>query len=289
MKNRTLNTATLVAIFSLAILVMASCGNNKPSAPAEKVVNLNELPTLYSAGSDTTVTTCTAADFRWMDCEGVFHPGTKFVPKQGTHITLQGEKADLSKALGLTDSNELVIRDKAPGQMKAKTSPTPVTKRDPKPTTGKSNDNTSTFELGDLPWHWLGWIFLLGVLLCLGFLFFGMLRRLAHWMFEPLARRQGDGNHAHTEHVNQAPVTPATNGPDTTRNVTTIHNEAERPNMSLNFKGEGEHAMSFNLTGQFSLPLQVKVTKGDETPTVVDFGRPTGHSESSGENRSNQR
>lgn len=197
--NRTLNTATLVAIFSLAILVMASCGNNTAPAPAEKVVNLDELPTLYSAGTDTTVTACTTTDFRWMDCEGSFHPGTKFVPEQGTPITLQGEKADLSKIIGLSDGERLVIKSDSTSPAPA---PLPVVKPDPKPAPAPppvKEDEATTSGWSNIPWHWLGWLILAGAALAVLYILLGLLRRLAHWMNTPLVRRQELASHGRSD------------------------------------------------------------------------------------------
>lgn len=199
MKNRTLNLATLVAMLSLAILVMTGCGNDKLSAPAEKVVNVDSLPLLFEKGQDTVIAGCASVDFKWMDCEGGFHPSKKFVPSYGSPIALQGEKADLSKAIGLSDGQYLVIRDGRDQRARLKNSFPPEAKSSGQkpvvdPVSFKKAPHT---EEGFFPeWFWNFLKFLVAVLLVIitGLLGGWLIRRLAHWVFEPLARRQNRNN-----------------------------------------------------------------------------------------------
>lgn len=206
MKNtRTLNLATLVAMLSLTILVMAGCGNDKPSpAPAEKVVNLNSLPNLFEDGQDTVIAGCDTAGFRWMDCEGAFHPGTKFVPKYGSPFTLQGEKADLRKILKLSDGEYVVIRDGRDEQARLKNLP-PVVKPEPKPVPPPvKKDEATTSGWSNIPWYWLGYLFLAIMTIGALMLLIGLLRRLWQWVWAPISNDggSGNGNQSHTGNRN---------------------------------------------------------------------------------------
>lgn len=183
-------------MLSLVILVMAGCGNNdKPSsAPAERVVNLDSLAfDVYEKGRDTVVASCASVPYQYKEhCDSeTFRTGTRFVPNYGSPITLQGEKADLGKALGLNDSTELVLRDKSPSQMKAKTSPTPVTK--PKPSSVepiKKADNTEEDFFPEWFWDLLKFILAVCLLVALLYILWEAFRRLHNRLSGPLARPQ---------------------------------------------------------------------------------------------------
>lgn len=226
--------SAVVAILSIVILVMASCGSDKPSAPAEKVVDLESLPNLFESGKDTVTTSCTTTDFQWMDCEGAFHPGTKFVPGDGKRITLQGEAIDLSKALGLTDSNELVLRDKLVSNQPSTSKPK-VRESKPAPAPVKVSEKSESFDWSSIPWNWLGYILLVGLAALLLFFLLGLLRRLSNWMTAPLARGR------------------ASNGNDTPSNNAVLYNRVQ-------FKDRGNMPTEFVVEGNFQLPLEVQVT-----------------------------
>lgn len=250
MKKSTLNLATLVALMSLVILVMTGCTDPNP-APAERMVNIDVLPTLHEDGKDTTFTPCSSNDFRWMDCDGNFHPAKKFVPSGLVSFTSEGPKFNLREEIGLHEGEELFIREKR------KVSTSPQVAQHPAPTAPvKKTEPVSTDGTFFPDWLWEL------ILLFLGALLWQLLRNAARGGQTPPAT----GHH------------PGTSG---SRGDTTIlnshvehHNVEQKPNMKVTYRGEGEYATEFQVIGEFSLPLEVKVAKGNEPATTVTFGRP---------------
>lgn len=192
---------TILALFSLVTLVMASCNNPSAPAPAEKVVNISDLPPLYKSGEVREFPSCSTTTYRWMSCsDSSMHYGTKFVPGAPKFVIAQGQMADLSKLLGMEGNKELVLRDKA------KTSPAPtVTKPKPvaetPPAPVKEDDSDSLWS--NIPWHWLGYLLLSGLGMAILYILLGLLRRLAHWMNAPLSRHSVQTHTNVTESVTE--------------------------------------------------------------------------------------
>ena len=253
--KRTLNLATIVALIATVILVMTGCTDPNP-APAERVVNIDTLPTLHEDGEDTTFTSYSSTDFRWKDCDGEFHPAKKFVPSGLVSFTSEGPKFDLREEIGLSEGEELIIRKK-----RKTVSSSPHVPQHPAPTAPiKKTEPVSTND-GDFFPDWFGELLATLILLFLAALLWRLLRNTAR------------GNQT-------SPANGDRSGTDERRGDTTIihshvehHHVAQEP-MRVAYKGEGEHAMTFEVHGMFSLPLQVKVAKGNEPPTTVTFGRP---------------
>lgn len=192
----------LVAMMSLFTLVVTSCSKPSTPAPAEKVVNLSDLPPLYKSGQVLEFPSYDSTTYRWMDCkDSSMHFGTKLIPGMPKIVITQGEHVALEKILGVSEGEELILREKD------ETSPTSVTKPNPEPMVKKpsvsADEETPASLAGNIPWHWLGYI-LIGVL---SFMMVDILRvlfrRLARWISAPLSRHSVQTHTSVTENVTE--------------------------------------------------------------------------------------